>query len=64
VSHPAVDVPRAARDAEAPIGLIEPDTDVYVMDTAAGWANVLPKSLHVLPAGNLSFWVKAAELGL
>jgi hypothetical protein len=54
----------AARDAEAPIGVIEPDTDVYVMDTVAGWANVLPKSLHVLPAGNLSFWVKAADLGL
>jgi hypothetical protein len=53
----------AARDAEAPIGLIEPDTEVYVMDTVAGWANVLPKSLHVLPAGNLSFWVKAADLG-
>jgi hypothetical protein len=54
----------AAREAEAPIGVIEPDTDVYVMDTVAGWANVLPKSLHVLPAGNLSFWTKAADLGL
>lgn len=54
----------AARDAEAPVGVIEADTDVYVMDTVAGWANVLPKSLHVLPFGNLSFWVKAAELGL
>lgn len=54
----------SARDAEAPVGVIEPDTDVYVMDIVAGWANVLPKTLHVLPAGNNSFWVKAADLGL
>lgn len=54
----------AARDAEPPIGVIEPDTEVYVMDTVAGWANVLPKSLHLLPADNLSFWVKASDLGL
>jgi hypothetical protein len=54
----------SAKDADAPIGLIEPDTDVYVMDTIAGWAKVLPKSLHVLPAGDLSFWVKSADLGL
>lgn len=54
----------AARDAEAPIGVIETETEVYVMDTVAGWANVLPKSLHILPAGEQSFWVKAADLGL
>jgi hypothetical protein len=54
----------AARDAEAPVGVIEPDTEVYVMNEVAGWANVLPKSLHVLPAGNLSFWAKSADLGL
>jgi hypothetical protein len=54
----------AAKDAEAPVGVIEPDTEVYVMDTVAGWASVLPKSLHVLPAGTDAFWVKAADLGL
>jgi hypothetical protein len=54
----------AARDAEPPIGVIEPETEVYVMDTVAGWANVLPKSLHVLPAGELAFWVKSSDLGL
>ncbi len=54
----------AAKDAEVPVGVIEADTEVYVMDTVAGWANVLPKSLHVLPAGELSFWVKGADLGL
>jgi hypothetical protein len=54
----------AARDTDAPIGVIEPDTDIYVIDTVAGWANVLPQSLHILPVDNLSFWVKAADLGL
>lgn len=54
----------APRDNEPPIGLIEAETDVYVMDTVAGWANVLPKSLHILPAGELSFWVKSADLSL
>lgn len=54
----------AAKDADSPVGVIEPDTDVYVMDTMAGWSKVLPKSLHVLPAGDLSFWVKSADLGL
>ena len=53
-----------AKDAEAPVGVVEPETEVYVMDTIAGWAKVLPKSLHVLPAGELSFWVKSADLGL
>ena len=54
----------SARDAEAPVGVIEAETEVYVMDTVAGWAKVLPKSLHVLPAGELSFWVKSHDLGL
>jgi hypothetical protein len=54
----------AAKDAEAPIGVVEAETEVYVMDTMAGWAKVLPKSLHVLPAGEQSFWVKSSDLGL
>jgi hypothetical protein len=54
----------APKDSQAPIGVIEPDTDVLVMDTLAGWAKVLPKSLHVLPFGEQSFWVKTADLGL
>jgi hypothetical protein len=49
-------------DAQAPIGVIEPDTDVLVMDTLGAWAKVLPKSLHVLPFGEQSFWVKSADL--
>jgi len=42
--------------------VVEADTEVYVMDTIAGWTKVLPKSLHVLPAGDLSFWVKSSDL--
>jgi hypothetical protein len=54
----------AARDAEAAVGVIEPETDIFVIDIVAGWANVLPQSLHILPADTLSFWVKSADLGL
>lgn len=53
----------APREADKPVGVVEPDTDVYVMASVPGWANVLPKSLHVLPAEG-SFWVKASDLGL
>jgi len=54
----------AAKDNEPAIGIIEPSTEVYVMDVMAGWAAVLPKSLHILPAAELQFWAKAADLGL
>jgi hypothetical protein len=54
----------SAKDADSPIGVIEPETDVYVMDVIAGWTKVLPKSLHVLPIGDASFWVKTADLAL
>ncbi len=53
----------AAKDAEAPVGIIEPDTEVYVMDVVGKWTKVLPKSLHVLPVGEQSFWVKSSDLG-
>jgi hypothetical protein len=54
----------APRTAEPPIGVIEPEAEVYVMDTVPSWAKVLPKSLHILPVDELSFWVKSADLGL
>ncbi|MDF3067609.1 MAG: hypothetical protein K0R38_3210 [Polyangiaceae bacterium] len=53
----------AARDADAPIGVVEAETEVYVMDVIGGWTKVLPKSLHVLPDGDAAFWVKTADLG-
>jgi hypothetical protein len=54
----------APRDSERPIGVVEIDTDVFVLETAGAWAKVLPKSLHVLPYGDRAFWVKTAELGV
>lgn len=53
-----------AKDSEATIGVIEPETETYVLDQVAGWANVMPKSLHVVPPENAQFWVKSADLGL
>ncbi len=53
----------SAREAETPIGVVEVDTELFVMDTVAGWAKVLPKSLHILPVDELAFWVKQADLG-
>jgi hypothetical protein len=54
----------AARDSEQPVGVIEPDTELYVMDVVTSWAKVLPKSLHVLPYGDQAFWAKSSDLGL
>ncbi len=46
------------------VGVIEPNTETYVLDVVVGWANVLPKNLHVAPPGDRHFWVPASELGL
>lgn len=53
----------APRDSEPSIGVIEVDTEVFVLESAGVWAKVLPKSLHVLPYGDRAFWVKSADLG-
>ncbi|HEY8946946.1 MAG TPA: hypothetical protein VIM73_22035, partial [Polyangiaceae bacterium] len=53
-----------AKDADAPIGLIERGTETYVLDIVAGWASVMPKALNVVPAPEGQFWVKASELGI
>ncbi len=53
-----------AKDDGKVIGLIEKDTETYVIDTVAGWANVLPKSLNIAPYGSHQFWAKASDLGL
>lgn len=52
----------AARDDGPSIGVVEANTELYVLDVVAGWANVLPKSLHVAPHGDGQFWVKNADL--
>jgi hypothetical protein len=53
-----------AKDDGKVVGLIEKDTETYVIDTVAGWANVLPKALNIAPYGGHQFWVKASDLGL
>jgi len=46
------------------IGTVEREGEIYVLETVVGWASVLPKRLHVLPANDRAFWVKASDLGL
>jgi hypothetical protein len=56
---------RSGAHANAPvIGKIEVGTDTYVLDIVAGFASVLPKSLHVAPHGDGQFWAKGTDLGL
>ena len=50
------------KDSARVIGRIEPDTETMVMDIVAGWASVLPKSLHVAPAPDEQFWVPSKQL--
>jgi hypothetical protein len=54
----------AARDTAPVIGVVEPETEIYVVDVVAGWASVLPRALNIAPAGDGQFWVEAKSLGL
>ncbi|MCC6216394.1 MAG: hypothetical protein IT376_16150 [Polyangiaceae bacterium] len=60
------DVPIRGQSSEtAPVlGVIESGTETYVTQVVAGWASVLPKSLHVVPPADQHFWVSAKDLGL
>jgi len=54
---------RARRDErERPIGVVESGAEFYVMETVAGWTNVLPKALHILPPDDGGFWVVSSEV--
>jgi hypothetical protein len=54
---------RSQRDEKSkPIGVLEKGAEVYVMQIASGWANVLPKELNFSPAGGGGFWVPLDEL--
>jgi hypothetical protein len=54
---------RARRDEkEKPIGVIEVDAEVYVMETIAGWTNVLPKNLAITPPDDGGFWIPSGEV--
>jgi hypothetical protein len=58
------DIPIRARrdDKEKPIGAIEAVAEIYVLETVAGWTNVLPKSLGVTPPEDGGFWIPSAEV--
>jgi hypothetical protein len=51
-----------AKDSAKIIGHIEPDTELYLLDTIAGWASALPRSLNLLPHGDNQFWIKSADV--
>jgi hypothetical protein len=53
---------RARRDEkEKPIGVIEADAEIYVMETVAGWTNILPKGLWLVPPEDGGFWIPSSE---
>ncbi|MGK3996647.1 hypothetical protein [Sorangium sp. So ce1024] len=53
---------RARRDEkEKPIGEIEAGAEIYLLETVAGWTNVLPKALGMTPPDEGGFWIPAAE---
>jgi hypothetical protein len=58
------DIPiRSKRSEKAkPIGVLEAGAQVYIMETAAGWTNVLPKDLHILPPEDGGFWIPATDV--
>jgi hypothetical protein len=53
-----------ASGSAKPIGEVEPDTELYVIEVVSGWASVLPRTLAIMPVQNRQFWVEAKTLGL
>jgi hypothetical protein len=54
---------RVRRDEkEKPIGVIEVDAEVYVLETITGWTNVLPKGLGITPPDDGGFWIPSGEV--
>jgi hypothetical protein len=58
------DIPIRAKPNEKakPIGVVETGAQVYVRESNAGWTNVLPKSVHVLPPDEGGFWIPSSEV--
>lgn len=53
---------RAKRDEKAKIiGQVEVDAEIYVLETVAGWTNILPKHLGIVAPEDGGFWIPAAE---
>ena len=63
VARATKDIPvRFRRDEkERPIGVIEAGAELLVLETIAGWTNVLPKSVFALPDESGGFWIPASE---
>jgi hypothetical protein len=54
---------RARRDAkDKPIGQIEVGAELYLLETIAGWTNVLPRTLNVIPPEGEGFWIPVSEV--
>ncbi len=54
---------RARRDdKEKPIGVLEVGAEVYIMETMAGWSNLLPKHLGFQPGTDSGFWIPSADV--
>jgi hypothetical protein len=51
-----------AREQGAVIGVIEPGTETIVVNDVAGWSSVMPRSMHVAPYNDGTFWVRTSEL--
>jgi hypothetical protein len=49
-------------EKDKPIGAVEVGAEIYVMETMAGWSNVLPKNLSVLPPDDGGFWIPSGEV--
>ncbi len=53
---------RAKRDEKAKIvGTVEVDAEIYILETVAGWTNILPKHLGIVAPEDGGFWIPAAE---
>lgn len=48
-------------ESETPIGTIEAGAEFYVLETIAGWTNILPTKVYVLPSESNGFWIPSKD---
>lgn len=53
----------AASSQSSVIGYAESGSEVFVVQSIAGWTSVLPKPLTVAPLGTDQFWIRTADNG-
>ena len=46
---------------DPPIGVIEAGAEFFVLETIAGWTNILPTKVYVMPAESGGFWIPSSE---